>query len=37
MELRVNKPGFCPEFKSIGTNGPLGLKKVAISENMGPK
>ena len=21
-------PGFCPEFKSIGTNGPLSLKKV---------
>ena len=20
--------GLCPEFKSIGTNGPLGLKKV---------
>ena len=24
----MNYSGFCPEFKSIGTNGPLSLKKV---------
>ena len=24
----VKHSGFCPEIKSIGTNGPLSLKKV---------
>ena len=24
------KSGFCPEIKSVGTNGPLSLKKVGI-------
>ena len=24
----IIRPGFCPESKSIGTNGPLSLKKV---------
>ena len=26
--LKSHLPGFCPEIKSTGTNGPLSLKKV---------
>ena len=28
--------GFCPEIKSIGTNGPLSLKKVGHHKIWGP-